>query len=358
MESLSLLSVPGVAVAWLAFRRAFYAICLATGAWMIAEEGRELGERETYLYGRQRVLQTVVQFIKAQWAFIEWRAMWLGLRQMVRDQRIYWSVTLRGIRRDVHLILEAIRALGRETPKNPNVALLRDAIAKEEPLVEARALVGMQAEIGALLTKGEKRTPEETLRLVHMREQMRQHADALTAEVDGSGPRVAAMPLLGPVGAITTGGLVRIAAFVTVAAALVIWAQFASIGNLKTQNKMKADLIVSLEREATVKEAQVRKLIADVREQGVRCVAQMTAAAERRAKQDERQRAAQQAARRKLNEAATQAGVDKPFDINSRLQSLAGPAGDNDGDSGGSRDVASGVLREGQAPAPASAGGQ
>ena len=61
---------------------------------------------------------------------------------------------------------------------------------QKEPIVEARALIGIQNEIGVLVQRGEARDLDETHRLVHLREQLRGYESGVVEETDGTGPQM------------------------------------------------------------------------------------------------------------------------------------------------------------------------
>lgn len=202
--------------AYALWRRAFYGVSLAAGSFIAAQQERAVTEKEAYEIGRLHVIKTAADFVSLRWAAIDWPAVAKGLDQACRDIKIHAYVAWKGLKRDFRLVRDfALRKRARKP--HETVALLHEAIVKKEPIVEARALIGIQNEIGVLVQRGEARDLDETHRLVHLREQLRGYESGVVEETDGTGPQMQGLLSL-PSQAIVTGGLWRWAIGASVAA--------------------------------------------------------------------------------------------------------------------------------------------
>lgn len=90
------------------------------------------------------------------------------------------------------------RALPHRPKPSQAVALLHQAEAAGNHVVTAQALIGLQNEVGVLVQRGTDRTADETYRLEHVRQQVREYEQRVVDEVEGTAPRRPAIaPLLG-----------------------------------------------------------------------------------------------------------------------------------------------------------------
>lgn len=344
--------------ATIAVRGSWHLACLGYGNFLAAQQGIIADERQAYDMGRSKLVQGLANGAVEAVKRLDWRivaACALHVREDLHGAR---TALWRGLRRDAGRARDF--ALRRRPFRHETVTLLHEAEAAGQPLVAAHALIGIQnevkvladggvaaqrAELGALVTRGEHRTTDETLRLEYLRKELKAHGARAVADASAPAPTVQglfaaalATPFLPQVAALA-GGVVLLS---VTGFAVDEW----RIGRIKHDSRQwKADN-GALRADLNDRDGRLKTLRVEVTAQNVQCVHAQIEAADVRVKQEARAHAASLSARRRIANADSDAR--NAFDLDSALAGLRKPAGPARPDaapgSSGADDLAPGVL--------------
>jgi hypothetical protein len=360
---------------YLLFRRVFYGFCFAAGTVIALREERDLTEREAYELGRQKVLKTAIDTLSLRLASVDWKGLGAGIKQAALGWRAHALIAWRGFKRDYRLARDwVIHAI---MPKRQRLkAQYDDAALRRNALLNSGEFDFEPPEwMGPPSTEdhGKARADYATLvrrprlddadyaQITILIRQLRAYGDNPLAVRRPNAPAIP-VPLISPLAGLAAlaSPWPRVAIGAVVVGGLMVWGQQQRVERLKDRNEALEQGLGKWEAGVAERDARLGKLQADIKVLGVKCIEDQKAAADRRAAQEARARAADVKARRKLNEAATSAGVAQPFDLDGRLRELAepvgtGPAPDADRPA---ENVAGGMSGAGPASPAAADGGQ